>query len=202
MATSLLTFAEAARAVYDKRSGDCTIGNLHYRIEERQRTIRIAFAGSDDVTDWAYNLRFFPRSTPAGLAHGGLVLEARKVYAMLRSRLFAASAQLKIIELTGHSAGGAIAQLVSDMYWAEVGTRIMSSYVRVVTFAAPKIYYSSGVPSCPTTRVEHADDPVPKVAFFLKHRQSEAITLDDSGIIDAFDHSMDKYLHIIARDYA
>lgn len=194
---SLLPAAKQANDVYDARRGDIVLGNIRVRVQYYLSSICVAIAGSNDITDWSYNLRFLPRSTPQGLAHGGLVLEARKVYAALKKVLYEALKSGKDIEIVGHSAGGAIAQLVAELLAADNGRA--SLFLRVVTFAAPEIYVSAGNPSINVIRVEHEDDPVPKCAFFYKHRQSQIVRLDDSGIVSVFDHSMKKYLHIISQ---
>ena len=94
--------------------------------------------GTDEPRDWGvYNLRFFPLSWPmegnTRVWHRGFLHYAETVYGFATG-LLAGGKKIKII--TGHSLGGAAAQIVGS-----------SLKIKTITFGSPKPLWSSKQPT-------------------------------------------------------
>lgn len=104
-------------------------------LQDRTRQVSIvAFRGTDEAEDWRYNFKAQPIAMSIGQVHGGF----RELYASLNERLVEAVRPIASegLWLTGHSLGGALANLAAYDF-----ERIHSFQVRgIVTFGQPMLF--------------------------------------------------------------
>lgn len=151
----------------------------------------IAFRGSQNDTDWKYNFNYAQKdahfdmqpygkvtSTGVGI-HTGFRDDYWQVESEIREIVkYFVEGGIKEVFVTGHSLGGALAQVCAlDIQYNFYKDVIVSS----VTFGAPRTYniagatsYNGRVPN--TIRVVNGSDPVTKVPF------SEMITIDGKEV--------------------
>lgn len=96
----------------------------------------------------------------SGLPWGaaGFVKGGKAVYDLLKEQ------GITPTEITGHSLGGAVAVVVSQLFLND------GIVVPVTTFGAPKVFYTKSLEGVPCTMYRKGGDPVPGV-FLGKHPQ-------------------------------
>ena len=190
---------EMAQYCVDVYENGTTVGDLMYRMYYKEGVTIIAIRGTANagnvVTD--VDARFYHDKSAEILFHRGFHDAALKVYDSIKNQH-----KDKTIYLTGHSLGGAMAQILSIWYKQD------GHIVQVYTFGAPKIavggWWKFNVPHF---RVVFETDPVPFVPPYpYKHSgiKINAETLEwveggeksreSFGKIDARDHSINAYL--------
>ena len=96
--------------------------------------VLIAFRGTDDWSDWwTSNLRVFPARTPWGWVHKGFMGARERLWPDVH-RILARLSRETSIWLTGHSLGGAIAQLTVKRVFDESANWPNAVY----TFSQPR----------------------------------------------------------------
>lgn len=138
---------------------DFTAGSMHGIVRDVGNTRVVAVAGTDEVTDWLrHNLRVGFRRWRLGLrCHSGFADAADMLIAGRIAHLRDSS--LRVV-VTGHSLGGAVAQLMGLYLVADA----------CVTFGAPRLFdaesawTAEGVPGGHNLkRYCHRNDPVPMI---------------------------------------
>ena len=157
--------ARAALAVYDARPdlGGALPGVACHVIESGASVAAVwrddaealvAIRGTDDLTDMARNLWAWQRSAGRGVYHAGFVTALaeieREVIELVRGR---------IVTLTGHSLGGAMATILAGRAGVEA--------LRLVTFGAPRAGCYEWSPALISHRYVRPLDPVPAVPLGL-----------------------------------
>lgn len=93
----------------------------------------VAIPGTHNLVDWLADLSAWPwRFAVVGLCHDGFGKDAEALWAVIKPLLPAD----KLITFTGHSLGGARAQIFAAYHVAESPRRC-----RVVTFGAPRVVF-------------------------------------------------------------
>lgn len=160
----------------------------HIRITKEDGYTVVAFRGSMSVLDWVRNLIFSPFDAST---HAGFMASAVRAWGPIPS-------EGEII-LTGHSAGGAIAQLVASMFVS--GGKVPAS---LVTFGTPRICplifdsISDLLANVPGTDYRNGDDPVPQLPVGLRHPRSVTqLGTSSFGIISVEDHMIGPYYEAV-----
>lgn len=109
----------------------CDIENIRVLVVISEQTIFISFAGTNDLADVISVLNIFGVKTPCGSIHKGVLLSSYKVLVTEISWLISNLPESINIVVTGHSLGGALAQVFS--------TLICRDNINCITFGAPKI---------------------------------------------------------------
>lgn len=150
----------------------------------------VAIRGSDDLGDWAKNLSAWPTRRRGAGVHTGFAQIADALWDRLGPFLRENSAGLT---LTGHSMGGAVAQLIAA-YLHSAG----HTPGAIVTFGAPKVWLRwSGPPKAVwsiITRVEAPHDPVPATPALLYGAVGDLVRTGSGS------HSMEDYLKNVGED--
>jgi hypothetical protein len=118
-------------------------------LQETDAATIVAIAGTDESSDWWWNLDRRGHQWGAWEIHRGFYLAAAAVNDFIGAEL----ANRPLI-LTGHSRGGAIAQLLP------VICQYTPDIQQIVTFGAPRWKRRGGEYPWRLTRVEHPLDPV------------------------------------------
>jgi hypothetical protein len=84
-------------------------GSLYACVASDDRTVLIAFRGTDDAKDWLVNTDAILQTVPHGIVHRGFYQGMKTLYDNLVSAATAQGAEKKNIWITGHSLGGALA---------------------------------------------------------------------------------------------
>jgi len=117
------------------------IGDACYLIEEGERVV-VAFPGSNDIKDWLLNFRF--SKTDDGFFHKGFTKDLAEMLHKIINRIEKINPNSVLI--TGHSRGGAVADL-----FAEMASPYLRCDINCITFAQPRIatkaYYTLLAPS-------------------------------------------------------
>jgi hypothetical protein len=108
-------------------------GSLYACVASDDRTVLIAFRGTDDPKDWLVNTDAIPQAVPHGIIHRGFYQGMKALYADLASAATAQGAEKKNVWITGHSLGGALA--VAFAYECLTQGRLKPA--GVVTFGQP-----------------------------------------------------------------
>jgi len=202
----------------------------YFGFDDSQRTIFVIFQGSASIQNWIANLQFYKLDydypgVSGARVHSGFYESSKTIFEDLQpdlEKLLGSKPGYKIV-VTGHSQGGALANMVSLM--------IADTYrliPEVQTFGEPRVgnfeyaaYWKSRIQTT-NWRFTHMRDPVPQLPptwLGFHHRVTEVflkngagtdhIVCDDSGEdpdchnsvwlpIDVFDHLwyLDIYLGI------
>lgn len=163
--SELLYCAELSHAVYTQ---GLEYGNDRILFKVRNHTLYIAFAGTDDFTDWLENFYLIPK----GIWHrgfhrsfDGLVLPVENIISTYKDRFG------KIV-FTGHSKGGSTAHIFAHKY---KGTAI--------SFNAPKCSFKfCSRPNIEGVRVYMEKDVVselPKITY--QHPRMKSLKIEFEG---------------------
>lgn len=140
----------------------------------------ITFRGTQGLKDAVVDLKALSRDTPSGEVHSGFFSAVERISGPLKRALEKNHKVGKHIYITGHSKGGAEAQLFAS-HIARLNE------VTVYTFGAPRVSdgeykkaYSDWVERC--YAIINDSDPVPRVPKWFK-RLGKEIWLDESGRI-------------------
>lgn len=140
---------------------DTPIGTQAYLALSDQMTV-LAFRGTQDRRDWAVNLdsSLVPLHQAVGSVHvhRGFLEAFQKVEADIRADLDGAIPKDKGLYITGHSLGGALAQIASAAFERDI---LAACY----TFGSPRVgqrRFDAEV-KCPHYRLVNARDVVPSV---------------------------------------
>lgn len=102
-------------------------------IVSTEKTVILAFRGSESVRDWIVNMKFTMTDFPPGAIHTGFS-SIRSFWPQVRAELSEQEAERKRLWLTGHSLGGAYAMLAAHLL-AETDFTITS----LVTYGQPLV---------------------------------------------------------------
>lgn len=150
----------------------------HFRTTDEDGYTIIAFRGTDGVLDWARNFL----TLPLQVIHAGFQISATAAW-----RRMPVSDHLI---LTGHSAGGAIAQLIAAMFLT-YGYPILN----VTTFGTPRIYGRHTPLMTEGVDYRNGNDPVPLFPLELQHpRPVTQLGESSFGIHTLNDHHIENYL--------
>src|SRR5205823_251793 len=121
-------------------------------VADDRRKVVVAFAGTRDPSDWAFNLNLAWIKEGRGSVHQGFALRAQQVANDVESRVRRLRDRGQTIWLTGHSLGGAIATLAA-LRLKKKGL----APARTVTFGAPMVGDSDFAKSfaLPLIRIEN-----------------------------------------------
>jgi len=195
---------EMAQYCVDVYESGTKVGALMYRMYYKDGVTIIAIRGTANAGNVVSDIdaRFYHEKKAEILFHRGFHDAALKIHDSLENHK-----KDKTLYITGHSLGGAIAQILSIWYQRE------GHIVQVYTFGSPKIavtgWYKFKIPHF---RVVFESDPVPYVPPFpyahtgikidaetLKWVEGGEESRQSFGKIDALDHSIDGYLKVLKR---
>ena len=144
------------------------------RLEEDGFVI-LAFRGSNSRLDWERN--FF--ALPFHKLHAGFLASAQAAWGAVPSP--------DNLVLTGHSAGGAIAQILA--LWLVAAKRPIG---KLTTFGAPPIGEGT-LADIPGSDYRHGDDPVPMMGIGRPRSLTQLGTTEGRQVTWA-DHAIERYL--------
>lgn len=195
-----------ARDVYSRKNGiiieiddqKCMLVD-----DEENNVLYISFRGSDNLKNWGRDFTFIPvNRSYAGYVHKGFADSLEVLLPTIKPYVNNIFKQRKLV-ISGHSLGGAIAQLC--------GAYFLNRNPLVATIGSPKVYNRfSSVKKPIHTRIAHVKDPVPMPLFMYKHFQSVYIELDENNgkfdigdleLINPMDHSSKQYVKLLSKMY-
>lgn len=158
---------------------------------ETKETV-LVITGTNQILDWKYNLRIVPNKHGV---HKGFFQAYKSIEHDIRDimiRLFVRFGRSEKLIVTGHSLGGAVAQLLGRFQDAD----------EVVTFGSPKVFtrWKKVDNGQRVTHVKIKGDVVPKLPLFLYNHKGDELVLQskaNGGVLRK--HSMLTYLNTIQR---
>jgi predicted lipase len=126
--------------------------NTEVTIYKRYGGYVVVFNGTDSASDWIDDLKYIPKEFAGLRVHKGFAENIMSVMRTVNNHV----SELDSVIFTGHSKGGAEAELAAE-YW-------LTKYCKrpsCVTFGAPAIFYDKHLNK--TIRVVNEHDPVPRV---------------------------------------
>lgn len=168
------------------------------RTAEEDKTIYLAFRGSDSTIDWLINSSFVPMKHPTYpdiKIHPGYYVEIDSDYDDLIYELKDKIRKNKIesIVVTGHSKGGAMSHVFIDRLLNDKNVdQSIKNNIQAVTFAAPMVYWFHDATKAKSIlgndRIHNyviKQDPVPFSPYFLRHNPTATNALVDSAVNSA-----------------
>ena len=152
--------ARMSADIYDHKCGDfkayaCNCDtNTEVAIYKRYGGYVVVFNGTDSVSDWLDDIKYIPKAFAGLRVHKGFSDNVMSVMHTIESNVKRGD---KVI-FTGHSKGGAEAELASE-YWLYKHGRLPIC----VTFGMPAIFYDKHLNN--SIRVVNEHDPVPRVGM-------------------------------------
>lgn len=181
---SHLELAELASQVY--KSSEYETNGVEFSLVDNV----FVFRGTDEITDWITNARVLPWYVKGlGWCHSGFVKTADDICEKALALVLREGVNWKELQFTGHSLGGAIAQLVAAMF-------VKQDLIihECVAFAPPCVGRVKPLSLIPNTAYRFGNDIVPMVPLLLR-RPTELIPLGkpSSRFWNAADHGMENY---------
>lgn len=163
------TALQASQLAYDPPWGGVTFesdSGAFARISETQQELIVAFRGSDDAQDWAKNVRAYPWRYGKAWVHRGFMCGHRSIWPRVLTEIKRRdSVPAKHLILTGHSYGGALAEL-SALFLANY-----PGPVSLVAFGKPNVFFNPGIPRLQYLRdqvsVVSGSDPVARIPALM-----------------------------------
>lgn len=153
-------------------------GSVEAFITFQEFSTIITFRGTKGTKDVVVDVNALPRQTVGGTVHSGFFNSVERICGPLNRALDKYHKVDKPIYVTGHSKGGAEAQL----YASRISYR---SKLAVYTFGAPRVsdseyqeVYNSIVPNC--YNVINDSDPIPRIPKWFKRLGTE-VWLTEKG---------------------
>lgn len=155
------------------------------------RSILVAFRGSESLSDWIANMSVMPDKSYWGIVHEGFLAAYRVVHDQIVTRIAAIGPEEKTVWMTGHSLGGALAMIAA----AELVHHF--AVTGCYTFGQPRTVDSMGAhwldAKFPNSlhRFVNDDDLVTRIPPGYVHA-GRLIHFDDSGnLIDTLSEAME-----------
>lgn len=180
--------------------------NWIWEWNEENKTLDLSIRGTDDLTDVLKDISIYPRKLKGvGYACAGFLEGAEKVIDYTLAQFLNASENGYQITITGHSYGGAIAQIMQQILRVE-----HNIVTTCISFGSPRVWFPFAKTKGRHLRVHIDTDPITYLPFFTghifklyQHRASEHIELEKHGwFMKAEDHYLTTYKRIIERLYA
>lgn len=187
----LLMAAEAAKASYNAPRQTINGTGIYYSFGEG--ILHIAFSGTQNTADVRTDLRFLPNLSGC---HRGFFNRAKSLLETVVEIIDKNSYQRDIqIYLVGHSLGGAMAQILCKMLKGKY------KYLSAITFGSPRVWLKFNNPKVDHIRVEHRDDPVPKLLpIFYRHYDTKHLQIgEDEVLLDVNDHKIETYIKLLEK---
>lgn len=188
------------------RSADRSNSGVGFVLRGDGRNFVCAVQGTDSLGDWAVNANAIPKKTRTITAHRGFLRVAARIYDDIATEVDAAAANSCTLRFTGHSMGGAVAQLLAE--WAR---RLHpTADVRCVAFGAPPVFVRWYSPIVHIRQYQIDDDPVPRIMGLVPvlrwglraiyHHKGFVVSRETPGFLSVADHGMDHYLEVFADE--
>lgn len=187
----LLMAAEHSKRAYD--SPLQTINGTGIAYSCNGGVLHISYSGTQNSSDVVSDLSIIPNFRGC---HSGFYSRAKELLIptmnIIDTYRSARGLNIQII-LASHSLGGAIAQilcrLLKDKY----------KNLMCITFGSPKVWIRWNHPKINHIRVEHIDDPVPKLLPFLyRHYETEEKTIGyNKPFVSVNAHLIESYIKIL-----
>ena len=177
-----------------------------WAFDDDLHTLDFSIRGTDDLADVLKDISIYPRKIKGvGYACAGFLEGAEKILDYALPQFLNASQNGFKITLSGHSYGGAIAQIMQQILRVEHGIK-----TDCISFGSPRVWFPFAKVKGRHLRVQIETDPITYLPFITghifriyKHRQSENIELHNSGWwMKAEDHYLTTYKTIIEGQYA
>ena len=185
---NLLLAAESAKKAYDEPLQTINETGISYSCNGG--ILYISYSGTQNSSDVISNLSIIPNFRGC---HSGFYDRAKELLIptmnIIDAYQSARGLNIQII-ICSHSLGGAIAQIICKL--------LKNQYKNLmcITFGSPKVWIRLNNPKINHIRVEHIDDPVPKLLPFLyQHYQTEArIIGQDKLFVSINAHLIETYI--------
>lgn len=187
----LLMAAEHSKRAYDDARQ--TINGTGISYSFGGGILHISYSGTQNSDDVLTDLSILPNFRGC---HRGFYNRAKALLIPTINIIntYANGRDVQII-LCGHSLGGAIAQIMCKLLKGRF------KYLKVITFGSPKVWLKWANPKIEHIRVEHVDDPVPKLLPFLyRHYQVQTNEIgNDKFLINVDSHKIETYIGILEQ---
>lgn len=180
---------------YDGKPMTFETAGVHFRITVEDGFNVIAFKGSDNVDDWLRDFEIgLVNVAKLGQLQAGFQFDAAQAWARIPD---------DNVILTGHSKGGADAQIIAGML-AAAGLPPL----KLTTFGAPRVCWTESdaiidlLANVPGSDYRNANDPVPLLPWFLfAARPVVQLGVGHVAIadIDRADHHIEGYMASLAE---
>lgn len=164
-----LDLAKLASAAYDPTPTWSGADVFAYATAVDAATTVVAFRGSLTIDDWAHDFDALPKHDPdLGFCHQGFLDNVRSVAAPIMQAMLG-----RQVIVTGHSKGGAEAQLLAALF-----VKAGRPPLQLSTFGAPRIEalgnytVTALLEAVAGVDYRHRDDPVPDVPLGFNHPRS------------------------------
>lgn len=180
------------------------VGGIQYLAlhKAKEKETVLVFSGTNELWDWKYNLKVRPKD---GM-HRGFLEAYKEIEIPIRTvmiNFFKRFGRTDRLRVTGHSLGGAVAQIFSWMMGKE-------TKVEATTFGSPRVFtrWKKGLNQTfqnNVTNVQIKGDPVTRIPLLLYKEVGKQVKLTMSGDGESGNplrsHSMKMYLKLtLERD--
>jgi len=177
-----------------------------WEFDNERKLLSFSIRGSDDIKDVLKDISIYPKKVKGvGYACAGFIDSAEKILDYALPQFLNATQNGFSITLSGHSYGGAIAQIMQQILRVKHGIP-----TTCISFGSPRVWFPFADTMGKHLRVQIETDPITFLPFIAghlfriyKHKASEHIELEKRGWwMKVEDHYLTTYQSIIEGLYA
>ncbi len=161
-----------------------------------EKILYFGIAGTNDISDLIRDINLIPVYCGFGFCHFGFLKGAKNILRFIDHVILNAVQNKYKIVFTGHSYGGAVAQIVTE----KMLRKYPEGEFLCVSFGSPRVWTRISKIKSSHIRVFNDDDPVTKIPLVFglyTHKEEHNVELETKGWIDFKDHSIYNYKKII-----
>jgi hypothetical protein len=198
-----LSYDKGAFLTDDLKSDSFKNDSWIWHFDNEDKILFLSFRGTDDLVDLLKDMSIFPsRLKGVGYLHGGFLSSSKSILNYCLPQLNHAKERGFKIVLSGHSYGGAIAQVIQQLLRTQ--HRIDSE---CVTFGSPRVWLPRAKPKGLHLRVQIDSDPVTKMPFIFgwvfrifKHKSSDMLCVKTPDYFNFKNHKISTYEKLLEKE--
>ena len=175
-----------------------------WHFDKQAKILFLSIRGTDDMKDLLKDASIIPKHLKnVGYLHSGFLSSSRSVLAYCLPQINHAKQIGYKVVLSGHSYGGAIAQVMQQILRTQF--QIDSE---CVSFGSPRVWMPYAKPKGLHLRVHIDSDPVTKMPFIFgwvfrifKHKQTEILEIDTDDYFTFSNHKISTYEKLLEREF-
>jgi len=197
-----LSYDKGAFLTDDLKSDSFKNDSWIWHFDNEARILFLSIRGTDDLEDLLKDASIFPSKLKGvGYLHSGFLSASRSILAYCLPQLNHAKEIGYKVVISGHSYGGAIAQVMQQLL------RKHRIDCECVSFGSPRVWMPRAKPKGLHLRVQIDSDPVTKMPFIFgwvfrifKHRQSEMLCVKTPDYFNFKNHKISTYEKLLEKE--